>query len=50
MFAKQKKGNMYLNLAIFTLAATGVVTIAHKTKNFISEKGAMVSEFFRKER
>lgn len=50
MFTKQKKGNAYLNLAIFSLAAAGVVTIAHKTKKFITEKGAMVSDFFKKER
>jgi cell division protein FtsL len=50
MFAKQKKGNMYLNLAIFSLAAAGVVTIAHKTKKFIAEKGSAMSEFFKKER
>lgn len=50
MFTKQKKGNTYLNLAIFSLAAAGVVTIAHKTKKFIAEKGAMVSDFFKKER
>lgn len=50
MFAKQKKGNTYLNLALFSLAAAGVVTIAHKTKKFIAEKGTMVTEFFRKDR
>ncbi|MBQ7387319.1 MAG: hypothetical protein IJW03_04035 [Clostridia bacterium] len=46
---KQKKGRPYMNLAIFSLAAAGVVTIAHKTKKFIMEKGSAISDFFKKE-
>ncbi len=48
MFMKQKKGRPYMNLAIFSLAAAGVVTVVHKTKKFISEKSSAMCELFKK--
>ncbi len=48
MFMKQKKGRPYMNLAIFSLAAAGVVTLAHKTKKFVKEKSTAISDFLKR--
>lgn len=42
-----KKKHPYRGLAIFTLAATGVISIAEKCKKFVKEKMCTVKSMFK---
>ena len=48
MLGKTKKLGSYINLAVFTLAAAGLVTVVTKTKKFITQKGDYLKDMFKK--
>lgn len=48
IFGKQKNSHPYVNLAVFSLAAAGIISIANKMKGIVKDKADCVMGFFKK--
>ena len=46
--AQKKKSHPYRGLAMFTLAAAGMISVTNKVKRFVKDKVDRVSSFFNK--
>ena len=45
---QKKKSNPYRGLAMFTLAAAGMISVSNNVKKFVKDKMDKVSSFFKK--
>ena len=45
---QKKKSHPYRGLAMFTLAAAGMISVTNSVKRFVKDKAEKVSSFFKK--